>query len=288
MTGHPAAAVACALLAALLFAVAAVTQQRSAAAVPEGQPLVSSLLRNPRWWAATIGDSGGYALQVVALSLGAVLLVQPILVSALIFALPLAARLDRRRIDTGSMVAAAALTIALASFLIIGKPTDADRIAPSGHWLLPGIVLLVLIALAVAGALASTTTPAARALLLGTAAGALYGLAVALTDSVMAGLREHGIGHLLTGWQFYALVAAGLLGVYLQQRAFQAGPLSASLPALTIAEPLVAVVFSLAVLGERLRAGPLGLGVCAIGVVVMLATTLFLSRSQAQAAPDPA
>ncbi|MFC3962878.1 DMT family transporter [Nocardia jiangsuensis] len=287
MTGHPAAAVACALLAALLFAVAAVTQQRSAAAVPEDQPLVSSLLRNPRWLAATIGDAGGYALQVVALTLGAVLLVQPILVSALIFALPLAARLDRRRIDTGSMVAAAALTVALASFLIIGKPTDADDIAPTRNWLLPSIVLLALIALAVLSARAAETTPAARALLLGTASGSLYGFAVALTDSTMAGLR-HGIPHILTGWQLYALIAAGLLGVYLQQRAFQAGPLSASLPALTIAEPLVAVVFSLAVLGERLRAGPVALGVCAIAVVVMLVTTLILSRSQAQAVPDPA
>lgn len=284
MTGHPAAAVACALLAALLFAVASVAQQRASAAVPEGEPLVSALLRNPRWWAGTLGDSGGYALQVVALGLGAVLLVQPILVSALVFALPLAARMDRRRIEPSAMVAALALTLALACFLIVGRPTDAVDIASDRHWLLPSVVLLALVAAAVTAALTGTD-PAARALLLGAAGGALYGLAVAFTDSVTRQL-DRGVLHVATHWQLYALIAAGLTGVYLQQRAFQVGPLSASLPALTIAEPLVAVVFSLTVLGERLRAGPLGLSVCAVAVVVMLVTTLLLSRSQAQAVPD--
>ncbi|WP_454198852.1 DMT family transporter [Nocardia sp. Marseille-Q1738] len=278
---HPAAAVLCALLAALLFAVAAVAQQRAAAAVPEGESLVRSLLRNPRWWAGVVGDTGGYAMQVAALALGAVLLVQPILVSALVFALPLSARLNDRHVTPRTWAAALALTAALACFLLIGNPAAGNANAPLRDWLLPLSVLLGLIAAATAGGVAAAD-PAWRALLLGAASGSLYGLAAALT-SYVTDLFEHGLGQVLGGWQTWALIAAGGTGVYLQQRAFQAGPLATSLPAVTIAEPLAAAFIGIAVLEERLRTTTSGLVITGIAVVVMCATTVTLSRSQATA-----
>ncbi|WP_040778003.1 DMT family transporter [Nocardia pneumoniae] len=278
---HPGAAVLCALLAALLFAVAAVAQQRAAAAVPEGESLVHSLLRNPRWWAGVVGDTGGYAMQVAALALGAVLVVQPILVSALIFALPLSARLNDRRITPRTWAAALALTVALACFLIVGNPAAGDADAPLREWLLPLSVLLGLIAVATAAGIAAAD-PAWRAMLLGAASGSLYGLAAALT-SYVTDLFEHGLGEVLGGWQTWALIAAGVTGVYLQQRAFQAGPLAASLPAVTIAEPLAAAFLGIAVLDERLRTNAVGLVVAGIAVIVMCATTITLSRSEAAA-----
>lgn len=281
MSSHPAAAVVCALLAALLFAVAAVAQQRAAAAVPEGESLVRALLRNPRWWAGVGGDTGGYAMQVAALALGAVLLVQPILVSALVFALPLSARLNRRRVTPGTWATALALTAALACFLLVGNPTAGNADAPLRDWLLPLGILLGLIAAATATGVTAHDA-GWRALLLGAAAGALYGLAAALT-SYVTDLFEHGLGHVLGGWQTWALIAAGGTGVYLQQRAYQAGPLTASLPALTIAEPLAAAFVGFAVLDERLRADAAGLVVAAGAVIVMCAATVSLSRSQAGA-----
>jgi hypothetical protein len=281
VSNHTAAAVLCALLAALLFAVAAVAQQRAAAAVPETAALIGSLVRNPRWWAGIIGDTGGYALQVAALALGAVLLVQPILVSALVFALPLSARLNNRRVQPGTWATALALTAALACFLIVGDPTKGNTDAPLRDWLVPLAVLLGLIAAATAGGIVAAD-PARRALLLGVASGSLYGLAAALT-SYVTGLFEHGLGHVLGAWQTWALVASGVTGAYLQQRAYQAGPLAASLPAVTIGEPLAAAFIGLTVLDERLRTSTVGLVVTSLAVVVMCATTIALSRSQATA-----
>lgn len=84
----PAASVVCALVAALLFAGASVAQQSAASEVPEGSGLMSTLFRSPRWWAGVVGDGGGYVMQAVALAIGSVLVVQPLLVSALLFALP--------------------------------------------------------------------------------------------------------------------------------------------------------------------------------------------------------
>ncbi|MEU7632507.1 DMT family transporter [Nocardia sp. NPDC049220] len=282
MSNHPIGAVACAVLAAMLFAVAAVAQQRAAAAVPEGESLVRSLVRNPRWLAGVVGDAGGYAMQVAALALGAVLLVQPILVSALVFALPLAARLNSRRITPRTWLTALTLTAALACFLLVGDPTEGNTSAPLHEWLLPLGFMLALIVGAVAGGIVAVD-PARRALLLGAVSGSLYGLAAALT-SYVTDLFEHGLLHVLGSWQTWALIAAGVTGVYLQQRAFQAGPLAASLPAVTIAEPLAAAFLGLTVLDEHFRTNTLGLVVTGLAVIVMCATTLALSRSQATAA----
>ncbi len=272
-------AVVCALIAASLFAVAAVAQQHAAAAVPEHESLMRSLLRNPRWWAGIGGDTGGYAMQVAALAMGAVLLVQPILVSMLVFALPLSARLNRRRITPRTWVTAIALAAALACFLIVGDPTEGNTSAPLRDWILPLAALLGLAAVAVVVAL-ETSDPTRRALLFGAVGGALFGLAAALTEYV-TGLFDGGLLHVLGSWQTWALVASGLIGLYLQQRAFQSGPLVASLPAVTITEPLAAAFIGITVLDERLRTDHLGLAVIIVAVIIMCATTIQLSRVQA-------
>ncbi|MBH0776278.1 DMT family transporter [Nocardia bovistercoris] len=280
MSSHPIAAVVCALLAAALFAVAAVAQHRAAATVPEGVGFVGALVRDPRWLAGIAGDVGGYAMQVAALALGSVLLVQPLLVSALIFALPLSARLNGRRIDAGTWATAGALTVALAVFLIVGDPSEGVATAPFAEWAVPlGALLAGLAAVVAVGA--RSADPTRRALLFGVAGGSLFGLAAALTTGV-TDLFGRGVGAALGSWQLWALVASGVAGLYLQQRAYQVGPLTASLPAVTIAEPLAAALIGTTVLDERLRTGPLGLAVVAVSVIVMCATTIRLSRGQAR------
>ncbi|MGW6119108.1 DMT family transporter [Nocardia sp. NPDC055165] len=279
MTNHEIATIVCALIAAMLIALGAVAQQRAAAAVPEGTPLLGGLLRSPRWWSGIVGDTGGYAMQVLALAFGAVLVVQPILVSALVFALPLSARLNGQRITARAATTALILVAALALFLIVGDPTAGEDTAPFREWLVPLAILLGIVGgAAVAGLTISSRS--GQALALGLAGGALFGMAAALTDRVVT-LFGDGIGAVLGGWQTWTLVAAGLLGVYLQQRAFQAGPLSASLPAATIAEPLAAAFLGLTALDEHLRTSGLGLVVVGVCVVVMCAATVALCHTRA-------
>ncbi|MCK0093533.1 DMT family transporter [Rhodococcus sp. F64268] len=277
MTGTAAASVTCALAAAVLLAVSMVAQQRTAAAVPTSGPLVASLIRNPRWWAAVVVDGGGYTLQVLALALGTVLIVQPLLVSSLLFAIPISAYYTRRRPDRRTLLLAAALCIALAMFLIAGNPTAGNIDAAATRWALP---LTITLAVAACTAALGTApgTPRRRAMLLGTAAGILYGVAAALTKHV-TDLMERGLPTVLGSWQLWTVITAGLTGMYLQQRAFQAGPLTASLPTLTIAEPLAAAVLGITVLGEHLDTDGLGLIATAIAIAVMAVTTLALART---------
>ncbi|PTR27431.1 hypothetical protein C8K36_10453 [Rhodococcus sp. OK519] len=288
MTGLPAASIVCALIAAFLFACASVAQQSAAAQVPEDRSLIAALMRSPRWWAGVVGDGGGYLFQVIALALGSVLIVQPLLVSMLLFALPLSAKFSGYRFTRNSWALAIALTAALAVFLVVGNPTEGGTDAPWAQWSVPLVTVVVLVAVATAFGLSPRVAPGWRALLLGSASGALYGVAVAFTKYV-TDLFEHGLGHVLGAWQTYALAAAGIIGLYLQQRAFQVGPLSASLPAMTIGEPVVAIFLGMTVLDERLQVSGVGIAVVAAAAVVMLVATIALSREQAtlQPAPEP-
>ncbi|WP_072801731.1 DMT family transporter [Rhodococcoides yunnanense] len=280
MNELPVLAIVLALIAAFLFACASVAQQSAAAAVPEGESLIATLLRSPRWWAGVLGDIGGYGVQVAALWVGSVLVVQPLLVSMLLFALPLSAKFSSYRMTRSTWVLAVALAAALAVFIVVGDPTEGHSNAPFSQWLVPLLIASgVVLAAALAGLLLQK--PSQRALLLGAAGGLLFGMAVAFTKYV-TDLVERDVVEAVTAWQTYALVVCGVLGFYLQQRAFQSGPLSASLPAVTIGEPFGAAFLGITVLGERVRDDPFELTVIGLCVAVMIFATIALSRSQAK------
>jgi hypothetical protein len=126
-----------------------------------------------------------------------------------------------------------------------------------------------------------------RAALLAVGTGLLYGLTAALTKSVVDLLGEGPVA-VLTSWETWALIASAVGGTLLQQTAFGAGPLAASLPAVTVGEPVVAAVLGIAVLGEQVLADGLEWGVIGVLVVLMIAATTALSRSSAAiATPEP-
>ncbi|MGE0027860.1 MAG: DMT family transporter, partial [Thermoleophilia bacterium] len=91
-----------ALGAAVLFALASVLQQRAASEVSDadahGTGLIRKLVRRPLWLAGTATDTLGYVAQAAALGLGSLVLVQPLLATYLLFALPLGAWMAKRRL----------------------------------------------------------------------------------------------------------------------------------------------------------------------------------------------
>lgn len=79
-------------------------------------------------------------------------------------------------------------------------------------------------------------------------------------------------------WQTYAAIAVGLVSFYLLQNSLNSGLLVATEPGLTLANPLVAVIWGLVVFGEQARTGPWLIGSVA-GAVLLVLGTLLLSRS---------
>ncbi len=283
------AAVLLALGAALAYAAASVLQQREAEAdtgadqgstVGGGFRLVFRLARRPIWLAGLAADGVGYTLQAVALGVGELLLVQPLLTSGILFALPAGAWWSGRRLGRSDLAWAIVLAGGLTAFVLLAGTDGGHDFATKRAWLLCAAVATpVLLACMIAGARTHGTR---RAVLFAFTTGAIFGITAALTKASVVLLDRHGLGA-LGHWEPYALVVLGALGFVVNQRAFQAGSLTASLPMLTVAEPIVAVLIGVTMLHETVPAqGPLGWLAVGASVVAMVAATVVLSRSAAR------
>jgi uncharacterized membrane protein len=275
-------AVVAALVASLLYAVASVLQQREAEQEPVEVALKIGLLarlaRRPWWMTGIVADVGGFLLQFVALARGALVLVQPLLVSGLLFAIPFRAHLSGRRLDRKDWLGVAATTAGLATFLTVSAPANGHADVRPAVW----AVLLVAGAIVTAALLfvAHGSTPRVRSLAYGTAAGVIYGECAALTKTT-AHLLGLGVGHLVGSWQPYVLIAAGAAGMVLAQSAFQAGPLDASLPTMSAVDPVVSVLIGAVAFGETIRGGVLPATVETLSLGLMVVGIFLLAHSVA-------
>jgi len=251
-----------AVLAACGNATSSVLQRKANRNVPRSQNLswrlIWSLLHQPVWFGGILAICIGFLLQATALGSGQLATVEPILVLELPLTLILASRIfgqGLRRREWGSAVL---MTVSLGALLFLLSPS-AGR---SGHvpwygWVLGiGVNLILVGALVVAGRRESTrgSGRANRAALLGIAAGSTFGLTAALMKG-MTKTFSAGIETLFTSWQIYGMVAAGLLGMFLVQSALNAGGLIAAQPGLTLADPVISVLWGVFAFNENVRAG---------------------------------
>ena len=273
-----------ALAAAFFIAVGDVIHQRSAHEVtdePVGHlALFLSLLRDRQWWLGSGVAAAGFALQAAALGLGSVLLVQAVLVTSLLFALPISARLSHRRVTRWEWMWAALLAAAVIVIVTVGNPTEGHSRASLQTWLMVAAVLGPALALCLVGA--RLWSGPAGAVLLAVVSGALWGLFAVLTKAVVDRLDVSswtGLGELLVTPELYAWALVAVAGTAMQQASFRAGALTASLPT------MVAGVLGVVVLGETLRPGDAGWFILIVAVAVMVAATAALARGEATRQP---
>jgi drug/metabolite transporter (DMT)-like permease len=274
--------VAAALASAVFIAIGIVVRQRATLDVPEDQGvstvMIGTLLRRPLWWAGTGSAITGYVFQAIALAYGSLLLVAPLLVSALLFALPLSARLAGRHVTRVEWAWAAVLTVALAVFVTLARAAPGDY---------DGSEKPAVLVAAAALALALGTLPLAtrlsgwrRALVLATAVGGLFGVVAVLTKIVMNIVTEGHAARLVTAPVVYLLALVGIVATLLQQSAFHAGSLQASVPAMLVLEPVVAVALGQVILGEHLTVTPQTALILGIALAAMAAATIALGRDE--------
>lgn len=279
-----------ALGAALFIAIGDVMHQRSAHEVTEDKvghlELFLRLLKDTSWWLGSAIAAIGFTLQAAALGFGSVLLVQALLVTSLLFALPISARLSHRTVTRWEWTWAALLAAAVAVIVIVGNPTEGHSRASLETWTLVIAVLGPLMVLCVVAAGMLSGRPIS-AVLLAVVSGTLWGLFAVLTKGVVD-LLDHGLWHLIRAPELYAWAAVGVAGTAWQQSSFRAGALTASLPTMTITEPIVGSVLGVVVLGETLRPGEAGWFTLAVAVVVMVVSTVALARGEAVASSSAA
>lgn len=272
-----------ALCAALASAIGNVVRQRSAQEVTDKRvghlTLFGMLLRDTRWWLGGLGDIGSYVLLAAALDKGSVLLVMSLQVTALLFALPIYARVTHHPITRREWTWALLLAVALAVLIAIGDPTGGHQRAPLQTWLVVAAVIGPLLLLGLLGARIWAERPIA-ALLLAAVAGSLLAVFAVLMKGVVDILERHP-GQVWHSFELYALVGCGAAGMIYHQSAYRAGALTASLPTIIVAKPVVGGILGIVVLGETLAAGGWEWFVLAVTAVVVIVATVGLARGEA-------
>ena len=268
------------LAAAMANALTSLLQRMGVEDAPEDSTLKLSLLTHALkrgvWLLGFAFMVGSFVMQAVALHLGDLSVVQPILTTELLFLVILLATWFRFRIGLREWLGCVAAAGGLAGFLIFAQPGGGNLHPSNLEWLVAGSICGGAIAVAVLLALRGPRWW--RAAMFG-AAGAV---GFAFTASLIKRVGDYAVGdwtHLLIHWQTYALALCGLGSVFLAQNAFHAGPIAASQTALVLVDPLASMAIGIGLFGDNLRTagafGPLE----ALSLLVMFLGAAFVTQS---------
>jgi drug/metabolite transporter (DMT)-like permease len=271
-------AIPLALVAALLFSLGTVLQQQVAATASEeearGAGFLLRLARQPRWLAGIVADGLGFVAQAAALGLGRLVVVQPLLATSVVFALPLGARFEHNRVSRPEVLGALAVTAGLGAFLVLADPGGGVNNASATAWV---------VSFAVAAVLCGTLTlsargraPVHRAALLGTAAGILFALSAALTKATVEQLDD-GVLAVFEHWQLYGLVVVGYVSMTLSQASLQAGALAAAVATQMALDPVASLFLGTLAFEETIHDDTGTLLAALVAFAVMIGGIAFLA-----------
>ncbi len=215
-----------ALVAAFSNALNLVTQHIASTSDPghsKGWRFVRYLLSNPLWLFGWVALAGAFVFQALALHNGQMSVVQPLLVTELVFALVLRRVWIRQQIRNVTWGAAALCCGALALFVALSEPTGGNAVPTSSAWV--GAIAATAGGATVLALCSLRGSPVRRAALLGAATSVLWALVAAFIKATTDTLTQFGLGGMFLHWPVYALAVAGLAAEYLNQAALHVGPL---------------------------------------------------------------
>jgi len=218
----------------------------------------------------------GFVAQTAALHVGALNVVQPLLVSELVMIVLTLRFWFGAPLDHRETWGAVLLSVGLAIFLAAASPTDGSQSPSNAEWL---VAMAIVIAGATLFVVMARRGPLWwRALSLGAAASVGFALTAALTKAV-SNLIVRGVGPLFSSWPLYALAVIGLGSFLLMQSAFQIGPFTASQSTLILVNPFVSMGIGFVLYGEHLRGGVVFVFLEVLSLIAMVIGALGLSTS---------
>jgi drug/metabolite transporter (DMT)-like permease len=271
------------LVAAVLLGIGFVLQQYAARQEPESRFLslriLSDLLRKPRWLVGIACMVAGQLLAAWSLGHAALTLVEPLLSTYLVFALILAVPMSKQAVRW-TEVAGALLLCAGVTLLSLSRSTKPIGLSfgSFSHW--PAAAIIAGIAFVAVEVGLGLRGPA-RATLTGLAAGLVFGIQDALTRQTLEIMQGDPLSVLLTTWPPYCLLAAGIVGLWLMQNAFSAGPLHSSLPTIAAGEPVAGIALGIVVFGDRIQISPGMLAIEVGGIAALILGVVAVARSSA-------
>jgi drug/metabolite transporter (DMT)-like permease len=278
-----------AIVAAFLFALGLVLQEKAASTLPNeavGAGFLVRLAHQPMWLLGGAAQGAGFAAQAWALGIGRMVVVQPLLILSIVFALPLGRLLEGRRVKRNEWIGAALVSVGLAVLLITAKTDAGSDDASFGRWAIAGGAAAgVAVALFL---LAQGRAPSLRGALLGTAGGILFGLAAALTKTVVSNFDE-GFVAIVTDWHLYAMIAFSVVAFWLEQAALQTGALAAAVATTMAFDAVSSLFFGIVVFDEALHETAFGYVMSGLSLAAALLGLVLIARAkEAGAPPAPA
>ncbi len=217
-----------------------------------------------------------FLFQSFALHIGSLSVVQPILTMELLFLVAILGTAFRFSISIREWVGAAGIAFGLSGFLYFAAPGGGDDVPTNLAWVVAGTVISAAIAATVVATRWGPRWWKAAAF------GAAAALAYAFTAALVKIVSDYAANDWVTmfeHWQTYGVAVFGLLGLFLTQNAFHAGPLAASQSTLVLVDPLVSIGLGIALYGDALRtSGPYG-PLEALSLVVMFGGAVVLANS---------
>jgi drug/metabolite transporter (DMT)-like permease len=192
-------AVVFALLAALSNAASVSTQHIASTAGPRrssGWRVVRYLFHNPLWLFGWVALAGAFLFQALALHDGLVSVVQPLLVTELVFALVLRRFWIHQSIRWITWAGAALTCAGLAVFIVAGEPEGGHPTPTSQHWIVAAVTCGA--GAAVLAALAQRGSPGWRAALYAAAAAIIWALEATVIKATTDTLTQFGVAGMFT------------------------------------------------------------------------------------------
>jgi drug/metabolite transporter (DMT)-like permease len=269
-----------AVAAAFSNAVNVMTQHAASTGAPKqekGWRLVGYLFRQPLWLLGWVAAVGGFVFQALALHHGQLSVVQPILVTELVFALVLRRVWIRQEVARAAWAAVLVVCVALAGFLTVAEPEGGHPSPETAEWL--SALLVFGGAIALLAVLGRRGSPVRRAAVFAVAAALAWAMMATFIKTATETLTTFGIGGMLTRWPVYALAAAAVTGTLLGQAALHVGPLSVSQPLMVMIDPLASIVLGIWLFGERFTDSPAKIAIAVVTFAAMAIGVVVLSRT---------
>jgi drug/metabolite transporter (DMT)-like permease len=262
--------VSIALVGALGYALGAALQQFEA--VSEGATL--KLVKRPRWWIGGVIGFTGACLHAVALSFAPLVVVQPVSVATLVFAVPLAAMLHGRRPHRAEIIGSIAVAAGLLGLMLL-IPTHNVTPSLSTRGAL-GLIGCVGVVVAVCFLIARWQKGPLKALFMAIGAGSVTATVSTFVRVVGGGLG--GDFARLLHWFTVAIPVLLVCAVVLLQKSYAVGYFGIAYAGVQVVDPITSVLAGAVLLGEPLPSGAGNVIPALLAAAVLIAGTITLGR----------
>jgi drug/metabolite transporter (DMT)-like permease len=229
----------------------------------------------PVWLLGTIVLLAGYATQGAALDRGKLVVVQPLLVTTIVWALPLGHWLTAQSVVRRQVLGAGVVVIGLALFILVGDP-DAGTDNTTGQQYLIASLAITAVVLALLLWLRRKPAPALRAAVLGVCAGLYFGLSATFTKPVINDLHV-SLGEAAGDWRTWALLGFGFVAFLIQQLSLATGQLAPAMAAVSVSNPAVSVILGIVLFEERLTRPAWHVLVAGLALIAALAGAVLIT-----------